>query len=71
MSEVLPAGYRGQRYEVRYIQAGTGHEKAMGWCSAADGGGLLRSAVIWPEVEGGADGKGRAWVVDLNPEAGA
>lgn len=68
MSSILPVGYRGQRYEVRYIQSGTGEVKVMGWCSAADGGGLLRSALLWPEVEMGADGKRRAWVVDLQPE---
>lgn len=39
-------GDRGQRYEVRYTDAATGEEKVMGWTDQADGGGLLRSALL-------------------------
>lgn len=45
-----PAGDRGQRYEVRYTGQ-DGRERVMGWCNAADGGGLLRSAQRWPEAK--------------------
>lgn len=60
-------GYAGQRYEVRYIQAGTGVEKVIGWTTEADGGALMRMTARWPEVADGPEGK-RAWVVDLHPE---
>lgn len=45
----IPAGDKGQRYEVRYVD-GKGEERVMGWTNAADGGGLavsLKRHPIW------------------------
>lgn len=57
-------GDKGQRYEVRYTDAETGKEKVMGWTEQADGGGLLRSALLWPAVKQRPDGSRIAWVFD-------
>jgi len=62
---VSRVGYAGQRYEVRYIEASTGQERVFGWCNAEDGGSLLRSALLWPNVAMGENGKRQAWVIDL------
>lgn len=41
-------GDRGQRYEVRFIDAATLKERVMGWTYEEDGGALLESAKLWP-----------------------
>ena len=69
-SKCFAVGYAGQRYEIRYVDDQSGEEKVFGWCNAPDGGGMLRSALLWPAVRMGEDGKRLARVVDLMPEEG-
>lgn len=63
-------GDRGQRYEVRYMDAETSTEKVMGWTDKADGGALMLSALRWPAVRQRPDGTRIAWVVDRRPGEG-
>lgn len=68
--EKIATGDFGQRYEVRYIDSAGGEEKVMGWTEASNGGSLLRSALLWPNVRIGEDGKRMARVVDRRPDEG-
>ncbi len=51
------SGDRGQRYEVRFFDAQTGAERVFGWTTHSDGGGLMRSAKVWPAARD-------PWVID-------
>lgn len=46
----FPVGYRGQQYEVR-AKWKDGGSFIVGWCDAADGGGLIEGMKLHPGVE--------------------
>lgn len=43
-------GYKGQRYEVHGIMH-DGTDELFGWTNDKDGGGLIKSAKLWPRYK--------------------